>query len=97
MIANATLAASLLSLAAIFGLLQACTFLVPYRTLLWERYAWTLTGWALVAFLNLFAACYAVARVLFLKHTGEKLAHLERQVRSGDSLAAELAERLREE
>jgi len=97
MIANAVLASTVISLAMLFGLMQTCTFLVPYRAVLWHAYGPTLAAWAGVAFLNLFAACYAVARVLFLKDTGEKLAHLERQVRSGDSLSRELASRLQEE
>ena len=97
MIANAMLASTVISLTVLFVLMQACAFLAPHRALLWDQYAWTIAGWAAVGFLNLFAACYAVSRTLFLKHTGEKLAHLEKQVRSGDSLSAELAARLREE
>ena len=97
MIANAMLASSVISLAIVFWLMDARTFLAPYRVALWHEYGSTITVWSAIAFLNLFAACYAVARVLFLKHTGEKLAHLEKQLRSGDSLSAELADRLREE
>jgi len=95
-IGNALLAATVLSLAAFFGLLQACTFLIPYRTVLWTVYGPTLTLWAGLAFLNLFAACYAVSRTVFLKDTGQKLAHLEKQLRSGSPLSAELAQRLEE-
>src|SRR3954447_19349694 len=97
MIANAVLASTVISLAVIFGLMQTCTFLIPYRQVLWDQYFWTLFGWAAVGFLNLFAACYAISRTLFLKHTGEKLAHLEKQVRTGDSVSAELAARLQED
>ena len=42
-----------------------------------------------------FAACYALSRAVFLKDTGQKLAHLEKQLRSGPSLD-ELARRLEE-
>ena len=97
MIANAMLSACVISLAVTFWLMEACTFLIPYRQLLWQQYRWTIGGWAAVAFINVFAASYAVSRKLFLEDTGEKLAHLERQVRSGDSVARELAIRLREE
>jgi hypothetical protein len=43
---------------------------------------------------NLFAACYAMGRALFLKDTGEKLAHLEKQLRSGATISHELTRRL---
>ena len=46
MIGNALLAATVLSLAVFFGLLQACTFLIPHRTVLWTVYGPTLTLWA---------------------------------------------------
>ena len=97
MIANAMLASAVISLAVLFWLMGACRFLVPYRQLLLHEYGSTIAVWGGVAFLNLFAGCYAVSRTLFLKHTGEKLAHLERQLRTGDSLSAELADRLRED
>jgi hypothetical protein len=93
-IANAMLVSAVAGLAVVFGLMQRCTYLIPYRALLWGEYRWTIAVWGGLAFLNLFAACYAASRTLFLKHTGEKLAHLEKQVRSGDPLAAELARRL---
>ena len=96
MIGNALLAATVLSLAAFFGLLQTCAFLIPYRAVLWTVYGPTLALWAGIAFLNLFAACYAVSRTVFLKDTGQKLAHLEKQLRSGSPLSAELAQRLEE-
>ena len=56
-----------------------------------------LAHWALdpgVLYLNLFAGCYLLSRRLFLKETGRKLAHLERQLQSGDSIVRDLSERL---
>ena len=67
MIANAFLATSVISLAVFFGLMQTCTFLIPYRAVLWSHYSMTMIGWGTVAFVNVFAVCYLVARVLFLK------------------------------
>lgn len=96
MIANAFLATSVISLAVFFGLMQTCTFLIPYRAVLWSHYSMTLIGWSTVAFVNVFAVCYLIARVLFLKDTGQKLAHLEKQLRTGRSLSEELAQRLQE-
>ena len=47
-------------------------------------------------FVNLFAAVYMICRKLFLKDTGRKLAHLEKQLRTGGSLSDELTRRLNE-
>jgi hypothetical protein len=96
MIANALLATTVISLAALFWLMQTCRFLIPYRAALVHVYGPALGLWAAVAFVNIFAACYAVSRVVFLKDSGQKLAHLEKQLRSGASLSDELARRLEE-
>lgn len=96
MIANALLATSVIGLAVLFGVMQTCTFLMPYRATLWQAYGPIIGLWAGVAFLNLFAACYALSRFVFLKDTGQKLAHLEKQLRSGPSVSDELARRLAE-
>ena len=96
MIGNALLAATVLCLAALFWLMQVCAFLIPYRTVLLHVYGPTLACWAAVVFLNVFAAFYALSRAVFLKETGQKLAHLERQLRSGASVSEELARRLEE-
>jgi len=96
MIANAFLAATVICLTVLFGLMQSCTFLIPYRTALLHAYGLTLAAWGGVFFINVFAACYLLARVVFLKDTGQKLAHLDKQLRTGDSFSDELAERLNE-
>jgi hypothetical protein len=97
MIGNALLAASAILLALIFWLMEECTFLVPFRDVLYRRYGGTIGLCAIVLFANIFAACHAAARLLFLKDTGRKLAHLERQIRSGASISEELTERLERE
>ena len=94
MIANAILAATVISLAVLFGLLQTCAFLIPFRSLIWAHYLQVLALWGGLAFLNLCAACVALSRALLLKDTGQKLAHLEKQLRTGSPLSAELAARL---
>jgi hypothetical protein len=96
MIANAFLAATVICLTVLFALMQSCTFLIPYRATLWHAYGPTLAAWATVFFVNVFAACYALTRTLFLKDTGQKLAILDRQLRAGDSFSDELARRLQE-
>ncbi|MFN8579406.1 MAG: hypothetical protein U0163_00305 [Gemmatimonadaceae bacterium] len=96
MIGNALLTTCVISIGAIFSLMQSCSFLIPFRILLWNDYWMPLAIWGSIAFVNLFAACYALSRLLFLKDTGQKLAHMEKQLRSGGSLSAELASRLEE-
>ncbi len=96
MIGNALLATSVIFLALGFWLLQECQFLIPYRHLLWVKYSGTITLFAAVLFLNLFAGIYMACRKLFLKDTGRKLAHVEKQVRSGSSISEELSRRLKE-
>jgi hypothetical protein len=95
-IANAFVAATAIFLAVAFWLLQTCTFLIPFRTVLMRDYGATILAWAAVAFLNLFAGCYVLGRALFLKDTGQKLAHLEKQLRSGATISQELSRRLEE-
>jgi len=96
MITNALFAATVLCLALALLLLQECQFLIPYRTLLIHRYAGTIALFAATLFLNLFAAIYVVTRKLFLTDTGRKLAHLEKQLRTGTGLSEELSKRLSE-
>ena len=96
MIGNALLAASVIFIAFGFWLLQECQFLIPYRRLLWMKYSGTIALFAGVLFVNLFTVIYMLCRKLFLKDTGQKLAHVEKQVRSGSSISEELSQRLRE-
>ena len=95
MIANAIFATSVCFLAIGLFLMGECRFLIPYRLLLWEQYATSIAIFAAAVFVNLFAAFYLVFRKVFLKDTGQKLAHLEKQLQSGGTISAELSERLR--
>lgn len=96
MIASAVFVASVLVLACGLYLIGELKFLAPYRLLIVYRYG-TVIGWFTGAlFFNLFAAVYALNRKLFLKDTGRKLAHVEKQLRSGSSISEELSERLAE-
>lgn len=96
MVKNALVSASTILLALLFWLLQECAFLIPYRRLIYEKYGAFVCAYAALLFLNVFAASYFLARKLFLKDTGRKLAHLERQLRSGETLSEELTRRLDE-
>ena len=96
MIANALFATSVCFLAIGLFVMGECQFLIPYRQLLWEQYATSIAIFAGVMFVNLFAAFYLICRKVFLKDTGEKLAHLEKQLRTGGTISEELSRRLRE-
>jgi hypothetical protein len=96
MIASALLSATVCSLAILFYVLQECTFLIPYRQLIWQTYGEVIALFAAALFLNLFAFFYLLARKLLLKDTGEKLAHLEKDLRAGGAVSEELARRLEE-
>lgn len=97
MIPNIFFATTIVFLAIGFFLLQECNFLIPYRTLLIETYGRTIATFAGLLFLNLFALMYIVVRKIYLQDTGRKLAHLEKQIRSGESISDELSRRLRQE
>ena|ERR1051326_8316469 len=95
MFGNALFFTSVVFLALAFWLMDECRFLIPYRNLIWMKYASDIAVFAGVLFVNLFAAFYAVGRKLFLKDTGRKLAHLEKELRRGN-ISEELSRRLQE-
>jgi hypothetical protein len=97
MIPNIFVATTIIFIAIGFFLLQECNFLIPYRTLLLEKYARTIATFAGLLFLNLFALMYILVRKIYLKDTGRKLAHIEKQIRSGESISDELSRRLNQE
>ena len=96
MITSSIFAATVCLLAALVWVLGECTFLVPYRQLIWEKYASLVAAFAGVLFFNLQAFFYLLMRKVFLKDTGQKLAHLEKELRSGGAISEELARRLEE-
>jgi hypothetical protein len=97
MVGNALLIATVVLLALAFFLMQECQFLIPYRPLLWAKYGMDIAGFAAALFVNLFAASFLIGRKLFLKDTGQKLAHLEKQLRTGATISEELSGRLSED
>ena len=96
MVQNA-LAASLLIFAIVAGvLLREVSFLVPYRKVIWEQYGESIVYFSVIFLSNLFAASYTLLRGLSLKDTGDKLAHLEKQLRGRQTISEELTERILE-
>ena len=85
MIANALIITIAILLATGFWLMGELRFLVPYRHLLVHQYGSVLLVWTAVLFVNIFAAVYVVQRKFFLKDTGRKLSHIDKQSLARDS------------
>jgi hypothetical protein len=61
-----------------------------------EKYGTLILAWSALLFINIYAALYFGVRKLLLKETGRKLAHVEKQLRTGPSISEELTDRLKE-
>ena len=97
MIANALLLALTLFMAFGFLLMDRLKFLAPYRQAIFRDYAWAIGLYAVLLLANLFAAFFLLARKFFLKHTGQKLVFVDKQLRIGeDDLASQIGERSEE-
>ena len=96
MVTNVFFATTILFMAIGFLLLDQCRFLIPYRTLLLQQYGTQILLFAAVLFINVYAAVYFGVRKLLLKETGRKLAHVEKQLRTGQSISDDLTEHLKE-
>ncbi len=96
MIGNALFATIVIFLAAGFYLMQQCEFLIPFRRMIYQRHAGDIAVFAGLLFANLMAGFLLLSRRLFLKDTGDKLAHVEKQLRSGQSISEELTRRIAE-
>lgn len=96
MIGNSILAATVVMMALFFLVLQETKFLIPYKPLLLHQYASYIYSYAAALFLSLFALMFLFARKLFLKDTGRKLAHIEKQLRSNASVSEDLSHRIEE-
>jgi hypothetical protein len=83
MIANALLFAVAILIACSFWLMGELRFLVPYKRLIFHQYGTVLLAWLGILFVNLFAAIYWIQRKFFLKDTGRKLRHIDKQASGG--------------
>jgi hypothetical protein len=83
MIANALFAATGLMLALLFLLAGQLRFLIPFRLLLVHQYGTTILLALTVLFVNLTALVFTLGRRFFLKDTGRKLAHFDRELNAG--------------
>ena len=58
-------------------------FFIPYKAFLLHEYGTAILAFVGVLFLNVFAVAFAVNRRFFLKDTGRKLSHLDKQLHVG--------------
>jgi hypothetical protein len=79
MIANALLFTVVILLCYGFWLLDQLKFIAPYKAVLYHAYGHTILIFLAVLFLNLFGGALAISRRFFLKNTGRKLSHLDKQ------------------
>jgi len=79
MIANALLLTIVILLAYGFWLLDQLKFMARYRAVLFQFNGGALFLAVAVLFVNVFGAALLLQRKFFLKDTGRKLSHLDRQ------------------
>jgi len=80
MIANALILTIAVLLALGFWLMGELKFFIPYRAVLLHQYGTAILVFLVVLFINVFGIVFAVNRRFFLKDTGRKLSHLDKQL-----------------
>ncbi|MGB6787276.1 MAG: hypothetical protein WBE20_03980 [Candidatus Acidiferrales bacterium] len=85
MVANALLIAIAAMLAIGFTLMDQLKFFIPFKIVVWRAYSTYILAYVAVLFVNVFAAGFILNRKFFLKDTGRKLAHLDKQFNVGQS------------
>jgi hypothetical protein len=85
MIANVLLITIAILLALGFWLMGELRFFVPYKLVLWREYAAPILAYVGILSVNVFAFVFALIRKFFLKDTGRKLSHLDKQLHAGQT------------
>jgi len=85
MIANTLFITVAIMLALGFWLMGELKFFIPYKTVLLHEYGTVIFAYLGTLFLNLFAAAFALNGKFFLKDTGRKLSHLDKQLHVGQT------------
>ena len=80
MIANTAFLAVLTVFLLVGWLAGELQFLAPYWAALLHLYGTVIVGAVVVVFVNVSALYYALARWLFLRDTGRKLTHIDREL-----------------
>jgi hypothetical protein len=79
MVANALLITVAVMLAIGFMLMAQLRFLIPFKVVIWRAYSAYLLSYCGLLFVNVFALAFALNRKFFLKDTGRKLSHIDKQ------------------
>jgi len=85
MVANSILITVAVMLAIAFTLMCELKFFIPFKVVIWKAYSSYILSYCGLLFTNVFAAAFALNRKFFLKDTGRKLAHLDKQFNAGHS------------
>jgi hypothetical protein len=85
MIANVLLITIAILFALGFWLMGQLRFFVPYKLVLWRAYATPILAYIGILSVNVFAAAFVLIRKFFLKDTGRKLSHLDKQLHVGQT------------
>jgi hypothetical protein len=67
-----------------FILMGELKFLIPFKLVIWRAHSTYLLAYASALFSNFFAAAFVLNRRFFLKDTGRKLSHIDKQFHVGD-------------
>ncbi len=98
MIANAVFVATLIFLALGFWLSNELRFLAPWRSLIVHAYLQPIATYCALLFANILGLTIWIERKFFLRDTGRKLRHLDREIHTGQSeLSEEILSRFGEE
>jgi hypothetical protein len=89
-IANAAFLAAMTVFLMVAWLAGELTFLAPYKAALLGQRLNVILIVVFLLFLNLSAVFYTVGRWLFLRDTGRKLQHLDRQLATPDTVLEDL-------
>jgi hypothetical protein len=84
-IPNVLLITIAILLALGFWLMGELRFLVPYKLVLWRAYATPILAYLGILSVNVFAAAFVLIRKFFLKDTGRKLFHVDKQLHVGQT------------
>lgn len=95
MIANTAFLAAVTTFLIVAWLAGELSYLSLYKTTLFRLHGLRLGAVMILLFLNLCGIYYGVARVLFLRDTGRKLRHLDRQLGTADGVIDELRDQLK--
>lgn len=90
MIANTALLAALTTFLLAAWLAGELTFLAPYKAALFRLHGTFIGVMTVIVFLNLCATFYALARWFFLRETGRKLTHMDRDLIASEGVHEDL-------